>query len=329
MKRRGFIKSGMTTLAASVAAPAAFGEIIAPDSDYITSAEMDHFLTKMDKAIDQISKTTGHYLIPKMNFQPSNRDLLSFQSGMRSLLLVGNFSDLSLRGQVHPGMQKRLFYSAPEINSSLSELTIRIKSMSLEDRSEIQKALIEEPDLGDRILESLDLEARAVGIPIRRRKQMNRIGNRIIKRLKHSPDMLINEYIAKYDKLTTLDKTDFDYEHLLKKQIGEEEYNKRYNQAEFEAIEWQKQNLIDQPVGYKSLKVIQRDDDLPEEKEQNYYRKGLMTLGVGAIVTAAGWILIAITGGVAGLIMGVTLGPLIILIALIMLLVKAIQKPRK
>jgi hypothetical protein len=329
MKRRGFIKSGMTTLAASVAAPAAFGEIIAPDSDYITVSEMDHFITKMDKAIDQISKSTGHYLIPQMNIQPSKSDLLNFQSSMRGLLLVGNFSDLSLKGQVHPGMQKRLLYSAPEINSSLSEMTNSIRSMSMEDKSDIQRALYEEPDLGDRIMESLDLEARAVGVPVRRRKQMKRMGNRIIKRLKHSPDMLINEYITKYDKLTDLDKSDYDHEHIIKKQIGEEAYYKRYTQVENKALEWQKKNLIDQPIGYKPLKGIRRYEDLPDENEQNYYRKGLRALGLGAIITAVGWIIIAISGGGVGLILGVTLGPFIILIALIMLLILAIKKPRE
>ena len=65
--------------------------------------------------------------------------------------------------------------------------------------------------------DSLELEAKSIGIPSRRMRQMRRMGNRIIKRINHSPDMLINEYVSKCEKMMALDDSDLDMELLLGK----------------------------------------------------------------------------------------------------------------
>lgn len=329
MKRRGFIKSGMVTLVAGTTGPAALGEIIAPDGENITSEEMDHFLVDMDVAMDRISSSSGHYLNNLMNQQPKDIDLVNFRAGLRSMLLVGNFGDLSIKGQVHPGMQRRMLYSATEINSTLMESTNFLKSMTPVSRTEIKFAFHDEPDLGDRILDSLELEAKSIGVPTRRQRQMRRMGSRIIKRLKHSPDMLINEYLSKCEKLNSIDDSEIDSELFLKKQMGDTEYKTRFQKAENAALQWQKSGLPEIPIGYKPIKVPDEDEKPSLEKKDNRYREGKRALGIGAIVTSVGWLLIAITGGWAGIILGITVGPLIILIALIMLLAQASKKSQE
>ena len=333
MKRRGFIKSGIATLAAGTASSSVLGEIIAPDGENITSEEMNHFFLKMDTAMDQISSSSGFYIKKLMHQSPDRIDLDHFKSGIRSLLLVGNFGDLSVQGQVHPGMQKRLQYSAYEINSTFLDLKDKLKSMPAISRDEIKLALEEEPELGDRVLESLELEAKAIGVPSRRIKQMRRMGNLIVKRLNHSPDMLINEYVSKCEKLNSIDDSEIDKERFMKKLLGEEEFNIRFLKAEKAALDWQKSEIPDIPIGYRALKTLEDDDKPSGVKKEKRYKKGTRALGVGAILTAAGWLLIGIGQAGAGFLLaigvglGVTVGPLIILIALIMLLVIALKKP--
>ena len=72
----------------------------------------------------------GQFLSELQQKPPSEKDARLFRQGMRSLLLVGNFGDLSVAGQVHPGVQKRLQYSAPEMDAAVSGTTDHMKSLS-------------------------------------------------------------------------------------------------------------------------------------------------------------------------------------------------------
>jgi hypothetical protein len=265
---------------------------------------------------------------------PSDEELLNFRVGIRGMLLIGNFNDLSVEGQVHPGMQKRLMYSVPEIESTLTELVNNMRTISPGEREEIKTALHDEPDLGDRILASLDLEARSAGVTSRRRRQLNRMGKRVMNRLKHSPVMLINEYVSKFDKMNANINSDLEMEYLLKQKLGEEEYNARYGKAERAAIKWQNSNLSDMPIGYRSMKDEIYEENPSEKSNKSKYSTGLKVLGIGAIITAVGWLLIGLTGGtdagiVLGLGMGVTIGPITILVALFILLVQALKRDPK
>jgi hypothetical protein len=340
MKRRVYLKSSVATLAASTAGPVALGEIIAPNGEDISAAEMDRFLTEMDIAMDRISYTSGHYLNNLINQPLSDIDLLNFRAGMRSLLLIGSFGDLPVKGQVHPAMQKRLHYSAPEIDSTFMNLKNKLESMSPESCDEVKSILKGEPDLGDRIIESLDLEAQLIGVPSRRRRQMRRMGNRVIKRLRHSPELLINEYILKYEKLNYLYESDTDMDHVMQKHMGDQEFKDRHQKAEFAAFEWQKANLPHSPIGYTSL-VNQNVHQEPSKEDKEPKKKRISTLGIGAIMTGAGWLLVglgtligtdegvgAVIAGV-GVVFGVTIGPITMLIGLIMLIVQSSKKSKE
>ena len=324
MKRRGFIKTGLVTMAAGASSPLALGEIIVPLGENITQTEMENFTTEMDISIDCISRSGGNYLKNLIHQTPTETEQNFFRSSLRSLLLVGNFGDLSIKGQVHPWMQKRMLYSAPEVNFSVTTSFDILRNMSDESKEDIRSALIDDPDLGDHILETLDLEAKSIGVSSARRRQMRVMGVRIIRRLRHSPEMFIDEYVKKAGKLLTASHSDEALEHLLKTQVGEIEYSARRNKAENAALQWRELNIPDIPVGYDQI-ITEQDDDEPSEKKSTLKnRKGLGLLGVGFVLTAVGWLIIASTGGsIFGLVVGVTIGPILILIALIVIIINA------
>jgi hypothetical protein len=216
MERRGFIKIGLATVAAGASGPLAFREIIAPMGENITQPEMENFTREMDISMDLISHSGGNYLKSLIPQTPTETEQNFFRSSLRTLLLIGNFGDLPIKGQVHPWMQKRLLYSTPEVNFSVATSFDILRNLSDESMEEIRTALIDDPDLGGHILETLDLEARSIGVPSARRKQMRVMGTRIIRRLRHSPEMLIDEYVKKAEKLSTAKNSDEALEHLLK-----------------------------------------------------------------------------------------------------------------
>lgn len=323
MKRRGFIKTGMVTMAAGSSSNAALGEIVIPLSENISHLEMENFISDLDLRMDRISFSGGNYLKNLLNQTPTKTEEDFFRSSLRTLLLIGNSGDLPIKGQVHPWMQKRLHYSAPEISYSITSSIDMLKNMSDETMEDIRSALSDNPDLGDSIMEALDLEAQSIGVSAARRRQMRIMGKRINRRLKHSPDMLINEYVKKADKLLLTSNSDEALEQLLRAQVGEDNYSTSRKEAEAASLHWNKLDIPDIPVGYKPIITEQDDNKQSKEKNNLKNKKALTLLGIGGVATALGWIIIAVSGGVFGLVLGITLGPLLILIALIMLIVSS------
>ena len=331
MKRRDFLIGGMGALATGTTGCAGIRQIISPNWSNITPAEMDNFLVSLDGAMNRITQNPegGRFLTELQQRPPSEKDARLFRQGMRSLLLVGNFGDLSVAGQVHPGVQKRLQYSAPEMDSSVLGVMNQMKSLSPAARSDMQSALRQDSRLGDRVLEAIDLEAGAVGVPARRRLQLRAMGKHIIGRLKHSPDMFIDEYVTKSQKIASQPGSVAETQRLMTMRMGEPAFKVRLQEAENAARHWQTMEPQEVPIGYQS---VEREDTV-EEISDGWYRTGLRMLGLGAIETAVGWLLIALAGtdgafedeggnpaGTLGIVLGITVGPLTILAGLVILL---------
>lgn len=344
MKRRDFLVGATGTLAAGATGCANFRELIAPNWPNIMPAEMNDFLTRLDGGMNRIALHPGseHFRSTFERRPPSADEVRLFRQGMRSLLLVGNFGDLSLEGQVHPGVQKRLKYSAPEMDSAVLSLMDRMASLSPTARADIKLALRKDPGLADRVLAAIDLETAAVGAPMRRRLQLRTMGNNIVTRLKHSSDMLIDEYVTKCQKVAAQSGSIAEMQRLLAAHIGAKAFAARIKEAEDATQRWHKLGGEEIPIGYQLLlderadRVETGDDpNKPVERSDKWYRTGLKMLGIGAAITGVGWILIGIGGGLGddndpnavgwvGIVLGVTVGPLTILTGLITLLIGAI-----
>ena len=325
MKRRDFLVGSMGALAAGVTGCAGINQIVAPNWPDITPLQMDRFLIASDSAMNRISENpdSGRFLSELHEKPPSEKDAQLFRQSMRSLLLAGNFGDLSVAGQVHPGVQKRLQYSAPEIDASVSGTTDHIKSLAPTARADIQSALREDPTLGDRLLETIDNETAAVGASNRRRMQLQILGKHIIERLKHSSDMFINEYVTKCEKLTAVSGSAAETQRFMAARIGEAAFKARVREAENAARYWQRQKLEDIPIGYqlvaeentnnespsdnseqdqplqplqlpKGISKIGKEVEGGEKRSERLRRRGTSLLGIGLVTTGVGWIMILI-----------------------------------
>ena len=229
MKRRDFLVGSMGALAAGVTGCAGISQVIAPNWPNVTPLQMDRFLTGLDGSMNHITENSesGRFLSELQQKTPSEKDARLYRQSMRSLLLAGNFGDLSIEGQVHPGVQERLQYSAPEMDAAVSGTTDHMKSLPPTARADIQSALREDPTLGDRLLETIDSETAAVGASNRRRMQLQILGKHIIGRLKHSSDMFINEYVTKCEKLTAVPGSVAETQRFMAARMGEAAFKAR------------------------------------------------------------------------------------------------------
>ena len=270
MKRRDFLIGGMGALATGVTGCAGIGQVIAPDWENITPLQMDRFLTSLDGAMNQITENPdGGGFISELHQKPFNeKGARLFRQGMRTLLLAGNFGDLSVAGQVHPGVQKRLHYSAPEMDAATSDTTDQMKSLSPTARADMQTALRADPALGNRVLKTIELEAAAVGASNRRLMQLHVMGKHIIGRLKHSSEMFINEYVTKYEKLTAVPGSAAETQRFMATRMGEAAFKARVREAENAARYWHSQELEDIPIGYQLVAQEGTNSESPSDNSE-------------------------------------------------------------
>ena len=325
MKRRDFLMGGIGAWATGTTGCAGIRQIIAPSWPNVAPAEMDGFLVDLDGAMNRITENpAGERFLSELQQRPSReQDARLLRQGMRTLLLAGNFGDLSVAGQVHPGVQQRLQYSASEMDSTTLGVMDHLQSLSPVARANMQSALRRDAKLGDRVLEAIDLEASSVGVPVRRRLQLRAMGKHIIGRLQHSSDMFIDEYVTKSQKVLSQPASVAETQRLMAAHMGEPAFKARRQEAENAALRWQAMELQEMPIGYQSL----AKEETSEEESDAWYRAGNRLLGFGAITTVVGWLIIAIGAGISsdglviiGLIPGVTVGPLAFLLGIVTIL---------
>ena len=320
MKRRDFLMGGIGAWATGTTGCAGIRQVISPSWPNVTPAEMDGFLVDLDGAMNRITENpAGERFLSELQQRPSReQDARLLRQGTRTLLLAGNFGDLSVAGQVHPGVQQRLHYSASEMNSTTLGVMDHLQSLSPAARANMQSALRRDAGLGDRVLEAIDLEASSVGVPVRRRLQLRAMGKHIIGRLQHSSDVFIDEYVTKSQKILSQPGSVAETQRLMAAHMGEPTFKARLQEAENAAQRWQAMELQEIPIGYQSL----AKEETSEEESDSWYRAGNRLLGYGVIMTAVGWLIIAIGAGtsdgliVIGMIPGVTIGPLSILLGI-------------
>lgn len=325
MKRRDFLMGGIGAWATGTTGCAGIRQIIAPSWPNVTPAEMDGFLVDLDGAMNRIAENpAGERFLSELQQRPSREhDARLLRQGMRTLLLAGNFGDLSVAGQVHPGVQQRLQYSASEMDSTTLGVMNHLQSLSPAARADMQLALRQDAGLGDRVLEAIDLEVSSVGVPVRRRLQLRAMGKHIIGRLQHSSDMFIDEYVTKSQKVLSQPGSAAETQRLMAAHMGEPAFKTRRREAENAAQRWQAMELQEIPIGYQSL----AKEETSEEESDRWYRAGNRLLGFGTITTLVGWLIIAIGAGIGsdgliviGLIPGVTVGPLAFLLGIVTIL---------
>ncbi len=339
MERREFLRAGAVAGAGAVslggAGCAGLGEGLAPPLAPMSGAEMDGFLARLDRSMTSIS--TGD---PFSDLLPGSAvpaaDAADYAKGqevlrktLRSLMLVGSFHDLPDEGRAHPGMQDRMWRSMGEMDDAMLGVTGALAGLTPTERADIGRALRDDPGLGMRIVEALDREAGALGVPMSRRLHLRAIAVEVSGRLRQSAPLLIDEYAGKVRKVAARHGSSEEIERRLATQMGDQAFWAMRDRTVAAAARWD----VAQAGGYVYVGPVVGGAPSPYVSQAPGARKraetvitvGAVLLGLGVVAGAAGGIVLA-SGGPLGAAVAVTVGAVVGLAGLITLIVGLVQR---
>lgn len=254
-------------------------------------ADMDEYIARVDAGMASIAQWSPTADLPGFVGDRDAADAIG-RASMQSLFLTGMFSDLSVEGQVHPGMQRRVIAAMPTMDQAVDGMEAFLRSRDETDMGAVRAAL-HEWDAGVRLAAVIDKEAARIGLSEWRRAQTRSMFAHAEWRLRTQPaSLIVGESLARVEKLSATDLTAASKQRALAARLGE-------------AAFWQH--------------VAERAN-----RDARVGRGGKV-LGYGVIVFAAGGLIVA-AGGFPGVFV-MTAGVIMIIVGLIMLAANAGKKP--
>ncbi len=255
------------------------------------SQDMAAYLDRFDNGVGRIREWSISSSVPDFHGDAALLDSLGPKC-ITTLYATGMFGDLPVECQAHPGMQDRMWALQPIMDESIAGITALLSRQGPEDLTRVRSALGERPAFLSQITEVLDGEAAKSGLSDARRHQFRTQMMQVGWRLQHQPpSLLVNEYLAKVEKVAASDIQAEARQRWLAARVAERVF-------------WQTE----------------------QTKRQRRISGGLRTMGIGVLILGASAILIAAGGDGDGAVLGIglvggTVGSIFILVGLIKLLV--------
>jgi hypothetical protein len=227
-------------------------------------------------------------------------------------------------------VQQRLRNSMGEFDDAMFGMSSLLEGLSSTERSEISKALQENPTLGMKVMGAVDEEAAAFGVSMKQRSRLRAISSHTCSRLRQSPELTLTEYTGKMRKVAARHGARSELERTSAAAIGN-------------ALLWQAQSNDGTSSG-GTLSPPPPPPPLPPQEtpgtptpidqgqvQQPPVRTGVrpshvvltaggIALGLGAALFGIGFATSSSSGGV-GLALGITFGALLGIAGLITLIV--------
>lgn len=321
MKRREFLQTtaavgGLGAASAATGCATLGGPARAPRLD---PARMQGHITRLDDALVGIE----HDMVIPGPADPERERAV--RDALSTLVRVGAFIDLEPEDQAHPGMQARMREAMPQMDRALRGSLERIERMTPTERADLQRTLRENPGVLDDIGAYVDRHAAHADMPLTQRTRWRTLLKRIGPRMRQSLDMTLDAYGRKAHTLMARVGSEAEMERTLVGRLGQEAYAERLRRMEAATQGWEALG-VSASTGSAAVTANDTSTGAPRERySYETFSASLITLGVGAAMTLVGQIILAT--GVAegmGLLLGVTVGPIVIGAALIWLLVDAL-----
>jgi len=276
--------------------------------------DMKTYLSTVDRGMDHISNwnLSRDFAIPDASFEYQNR---LAKASLRSLYLTAMFSDLPETGQMHPGMQHRMWQEVPEMDHAVFSTISYLDGLSAEERSELQRVLRDRQNPGMMIAEKIDEEAAILGLSKKRRLQTRSIFTQANFRLrKQSPDLIISEYVGKVQKMDEQCGSVAETQRHIAARMGRKQFFEKQQRLIAMAQEWERQaGNVDDADNELYMKT-------GDSKSRSSYT-GLYIMGLGLVVGIVGALIAS--GGSDGGVFVVTAGVMLLVVGLITAIVQA------
>ena len=293
MERRKFVAAFATTAAGLAANPLGAAPPMPAEVPMLPPPpDMEEYLTRVDQGLARIGGWSPTAGVTSFHGDRAATDALARKS-LQAVFLTGMLGDLPIPSQLHPGMQDRMWDATPLFDEAADGMTAYIGSRTQEDLARVQSAL-RTPGTAQRVIDSLAAEADRTGVSAPRRAQLREMLQHVTWRLAHQPpSLLVGEYLEKVEKVADTDVEAEARQRQLAAQVGEE--------------------------------VFWKGDE--RTKRQRRISRGMKTMGIGLLVTAAGTG-VAAAGAMPGVFV-MTVGVVMMLVGLVILLMGAMTSDPK
>lgn len=308
MDRRDVLKVGAAAALAGCAAETSRPAVPPP----MTPSEVDGVLAELDATLGRMRAGAPN---PEVLLGAST-DSVQMQRGhelvvktFASMHLAATFRELPTDVQARPDVQERMWRAMPEMDDAMLSLTEVMQKLTPAERKALQQRLKDDPELGMRVVEKLDEQAKSVGVNAKRRAQMRAAAAHATWRMTHqSVDSLLDECIDKTRRVVERNGRDAEMQRAVAAKLTE-------------------LGLFG-PEGaggaaHLTLASAVGGGAPPAHRGSKVLLVGGVLLGVAVLVGGGGGLMVA-TGTFAGVLL-ITAGALLGLAALIVLIVGAVM----
>lgn len=342
MKRRDLLLGS----AAAVGAPAGIAEAATK-----AVKAVKHDAAAMEKALQRIDQRMTYFneveLVPRPPETPAEEELFAARarlgrSALRSLYFTGAFMELEEHERLHPGVQERMRRMQPEMDEAVDGMAGLIESLSPADYRALQQELKKDPDAGLHIGERLNAVAAEDGFGFARRVDLRLAVDDMTRRLRvQNPALVLEPMWRKTRRVQAARLKEEERELEIRVKAGEQAFWELHERSKRHVAAWDTVYAARPRVDLVALEeTYPEPEEHPEDPlapGRTVMRVGGYLLGIGLGTAALGGIFYLAAAASAGgsgfavpaVILGITIGPALIVGGLIVLLIGSIMYSTK
>jgi hypothetical protein len=279
------------------------------------------------------------------------------RKSIRSLYLTGRFLDMPEEMKMHPGTQERVRAMQQEMDDAVLGMTSRLERMTDADHRRLQDYLQRDDTFGERLARVLEQTASDDGLSFGRNHEMRREILALTKRMSaQSPSLVTDPLIDKVRRIEAHPRSDAEATRRLAAKIGEEAFWQHQERLAVIHAAWSQRlqtaraelattgdpvpaapdpNAALDPNGPQAAQPAASPPPQPPKSSPgaNTMSTGGVILGFGGgsvgigLIFAGLWALTQSTPlGITALVFGVTIGPILLVVGLIVVVAGAIMK---
>jgi hypothetical protein len=339
MKRRDVLKIGAVGIAGASGAEAASVD----STPRLDPAAVEASLNHIDKRMKSFLTMD---LFPRAPKTPQEADLFARQdrltrTAMRTLYFTGAFNELEEQDRAHPGVQERIRRMQGEMDEAVDGMTTFLESLTPAQHQAVQEQLQADPDLGKKVGDVFQKVAKDDGFGFLRRLDLRVAFDDVAQKMRvQNPALLIDSQTRKVRRIQATAATDAERERATAVRAGEQafwdfqERNAKYLGAWDEVYSKRpRADVVALEGTYDEIEVPKPDD--PTRRPKTVLSVGGYIMGFGGGSALTGLALYGLAAATAttasasplywpSIVLGVTVGPVLLVVGLVVVIVGAI-----
>jgi hypothetical protein len=274
------------------------------------------------------------------------------RKSVRTLYLTGRFLDMPDTMKVHPGMQARLRAMQPEMDDAVLGMTARLERMTADDHRRLHDHLAKDELFADRLAMVLEKTAADDGLSFQRTFGVRSATLDLAHRMAaQSPALVVDPLAGKVRRIEAHPRSDAEQARRLAARVGEEAFWEHQQRLALLNQAWQTRIGLADAVASTTYVYQTRPQappapidpaDLPppaappqprSSPGQRTMSTGGTIMGFGLGSVAVGLILAGLAAAtstsalwIPAVVLGVTIGPILLVAGLIVVIVGAVMK---